>query len=302
MTALVYAWPGNEALAAALAQALSAESGAIDVRRFPDGETYVRLLTPPAGRRVIIACGLDQPDGKITGLYFAARTARELGARDVGLVAPYLAYMRQDARFHDGEAIASRLFAHWLSGAVDWLATLDPHLHRHATLDEIYAIPSALATSTGAIARWISANVAHPVVVGPDSESEQWAQRIAADARCPYLVLRKERRGDRDVRIALPDLAAAQGRTPVLVDDIVSTGHTLATAAKLLRQAGTPAAICIGVHALFCPGAQEALAAAGVERVVTCNSIVHATNAIDIRPELARAARDLLDRTAPDRH
>lgn len=298
MTPLIYAWPGHEPLAAALAASLAAEAGGMEVSHFPDGETYVRLLTAPAGRRVVLACGLERPDEKSTGLYFAARTARELGARDVGMVAPYLAYMRQDARFRDGEAIASRLYARWLSDTVDWLVTLDPHLHRHAALDEIYSIPTRLASATEAIARWIAANVAEPLVVGPDSESEQWARRIAALAGCPYLVLRKQRRGDRDVRIEMPDLAAVRGRSPVLVDDIISTGHTLATAATLLRDAGMPRPACVGVHALFGGGAEQALISAGIERIVTCNSIAHATNAIDVRPDLGRAAREMLDRTA----
>jgi len=153
MKPLVYAWPGCEALGAALVTGLPAEPGEITVRRFPDGETYVRLVTPPAGRDVVFACGLDHPDDKLSGLQFAAVTARELGAIRVGLVAPYLAYMRQDTRFHDGEAVASRAFAGWLSRIVDWLVTMDPHLHRHAALGEIYAIPTAVVSSTSAISR-----------------------------------------------------------------------------------------------------------------------------------------------------
>jgi ribose-phosphate pyrophosphokinase len=294
MTPLVYAWPGYERLAAALADTMPAEAGRLSVRRFPDGETYVRLLSSPANRRVVLACGLEHPDEKCTGLYFAASTARELGARSVGLVAPYLAYMRQDARFNEGEAIASRVFAGWLSGAVDWLVTLDPHLHRHATLSEIYAIPTAVASSTAAISRWIGANVRAPLVIGPDAESVQWVSAVAAGAACPYMVLQKTRHGDRDVEIALPAIAQAwRERTPVLVDDIVSTARTMATAVAHLRAENMPAPVCIGVHALFCGDALQALHAAGAGQVVTCNSIAHATNAIDVLPEIARAAQGL---------
>ena len=298
MRPLVYAWPGNEALAAVLADTLSAEIGQWTLRRFPDGETYVRLKSPPADRHVVLACSLEQPDDKCIGLYFAASTARELGARSVGLVAPYLAYMRQDARFNAGEAVASRMFGGWLSGTVGWLATLDPHLHRHASLSEVYSVPTAVASSTAAIACWIAANVSDPLVVGPDAESEQWVSAVAAAAACPYAVLQKTRHGDADVDIEMPAIADAwRKRTPVLVDDIISTARTLAAAVTLLRTAGMPAPVCIGVHALFCGDALQALQAAGARQIVTCNSIAHATNAIDVRPDIARAAQGLFDKT-----
>ena len=295
MTPLVYTWPGYEALGAALVAALSATAGGIVVRRFPDGETYVRFLTPPAGHSVILACGLDRPDDKLSGLQFAAATARELGAARVGLVTPYLAYMRQDTRFNDGEAVASRAFAGWLSWIVDWLATVDPHLHRHAALAEIYPIPAATASSTPAIARWISAHVENPIVIGPDAESRQWAAAVAHGARCPFLVLEKTRRGDREVDIAIADLETAAGHTPVLVDDIISTARTMAAAVKHLRAAGSAPPVCIGVHALFCADALSCLIDAGVREVVTCNTVAHPTNAIDVLPQLAGSVRDLLD-------
>jgi len=302
MRPLIYAWPGNEALAAVLARELSAEIGQWTMRRFPDGETYVRLLSAPADRHVVLACGLQQPDDKCISVYFAASTARAIGARGVGLVTPYLAYMRQDARFNPGEAVASRTFARWLSGCVDWLATLDPHLHRHASLSEIYSVPTVVASSTAAISRWIVANVADPLVVGPDAESVQWVSAVAAAAACPYVVLQKTRHGDASVAIEIPRIADAwRTRTPVLVDDIISTARTLATAVSHLRAAGMPAPVCIGVHALFRADALQALQAAGARQIVTCNSIAHATSAIDVLPDVARAAQDLFIKTvAPD--
>ena len=291
---LVYAWPGNEPLAAALASAMSAESGRLTIRSFPDGETYVRLLSPPANRHVVFACGLEHPDAKCTSLHFAAATARELGALSVGLVSPYLAYMRQDARFRDGEAVASRAFARWLSATVDWLVTLDPHLHRHSALSEIYSIPTAIASSSAAISRWIGANVRAPLVVGPDAESAQWVSAVAAGADCPYMVLQKTRHGDSDVEIALPAIDSAWRKcTPVLVDDIISTAGTMATAVTRLRATGMAAPVCIGVHALFCGDALTLLNAGGAGRIATCNSIAHATNAIDVLPEIAGVARGL---------
>ncbi|MEO8136821.1 MAG: ribose-phosphate pyrophosphokinase-like domain-containing protein, partial [Betaproteobacteria bacterium] len=91
---------GHEAHVAAIAGANDCEIGHLALRRFPDGESYVRLLTPVAGCEVVFVTSLDDPDGKTLQLLFVAAAARDLGAQRVGLVAPYLAYMRQDTRFN----------------------------------------------------------------------------------------------------------------------------------------------------------------------------------------------------------
>jgi ribose-phosphate pyrophosphokinase len=300
MKPLVYALPGNEALAAALVAGMDAQPGTLQVRRFPDGETYVRLLSDPQGRSVVFACGLEHPDSKSLEVYFAAATARELGATRVGLVAPYLAYMRQDARFNPGEAVTSVHFAHWLSQYLDWIVTVDPHLHRLPTLDRIYSIPTAVVSSAPAISRWIGAHVAEPLVIGPDAESAQWAERIAQGAGAPCVVLTKLRRGDKDVEVSLPDIGRWQRHTPVVIDDIISTARTMIAAVGQLRVAGmTRAPVCIGVHGLFADDAHAALSAAGAGEIVTCNTIAHATNRVDVMPDIAQAARELL-RSFPD--
>ena len=166
-------------------------------------------------------------------LLFAAATARELGASRVGLVAPYLAYMRQDRRFKPGEAVTSRQVARLLSDAFDWLVTVDPHLHRYSSLADIYSIPTHVVHAAPLIAEWIKANVTNPLIIGPDSESEQWVAAVASDVGAPYSVLEKVRHGDRDVEIRLKDLEQWKGRTPVLVDDIISTGRTMIEAVRL---------------------------------------------------------------------
>ena len=107
--------------------------------------------------------------------------------------------------------------------------------------------------------------------------------------------MRKERRGDRDVHVHLPAGVDHAGRTPVLLDDIVSSGSTLAAAAQRLCEAGLEAPVCIGVHAVLSAGATDRLAAAGVSRFVTCNTLRHASNAIDITPALAQAVGALAD-------
>lgn len=285
MPPILIAMPGNERLAADLAETLRFDLGHIEVREFPDGETYLRFATAPDRRRVILVCTLDRPNGKLLPLLFAASTARELGAARVGLVAPYLAYMRQDRRFKPGEAVTSREVADLLSNAFDWMVTVDPHLHRYGSLDELYKIPTRVLHAAPVISSWIRTNVSDPLIIGPDSESEQWVAAVAKDAGGPYSVLEKVRRGDRSVEIKLRDLSLWRGRTPVLVDDIISSGRTMIEAVRLLTP-GWPSPICIAVHGLFADDSDLLLERAGA-RVVTTNSVPHRTNAIELRAILA---------------
>ncbi len=286
--------PGNEALAQALAQRLDAEIGRFTVRRFPDGETYLRIESELAGRTLIVAATLDRPDDKLMPLLFAVATVKELGAVSVGLVAPYLAYMRQDQRFLPGEAVTSLYFAQLLSASVDWLVTVDPHLHRRSSLDEIYSIPSHVVHAATLVSAWIRQFVVAPLLVGPDSESEQWVAAVASASGAPYVVLQKIRRGDHEVEVSVPDVGRWHAHTPVLVDDIISTARTMIETVGHLRRAGLPPPICIGVHAIFAGDAYEALLAAGAARVVTCNTIAHASNAIDLSDLLAAGVRTML--------
>ena len=289
MRPLLFRFDSAEGLAERLRAALGADSGDLERRHFPDGESYVRLLTPVKGRHVVLLCSLDRPESKALPLLFAADAARAQGARSVGLVAPYLAYMRQDAAFRPGEAVTSLSFARLLSGCFDWLATIDPHLHRHSTLADLYSIPAAAASAAEPIARWIGSNVERPFLVGPDEESRQWVERIATLAEAPFAVLRKLRNGDSDVRVGGMDAAVPDTATPVIVDDIASTAATMIETIRLLDPLVPRAPICILVHAIFAGDAHERLLASGPSAVVTTNAVAHASNAIDVSAELAAA-------------
>jgi ribose-phosphate pyrophosphokinase len=256
------------------------------MRHFPDGETYIRVLDDVKGREVAILCQLHQPDTRVLALLLLADTLHDLGAVKVGLIAPYLAYMRQDKRFQDGEGVSSHYFAKLISQHLDWLLTVDPHLHRIHDLSEVYSIPALSLTAVQPMADWISQHVKNPLVIGPDGESEQWAARVAEAAGCPWKVLQKQRFGDRDVRISLPHVEQHRQRTPVLVDDIISTGKTMMQAARHLQDAGLTAPVCLAVHGIFAPGALQEMQAQGLT-VVTSNSVPGASNQIDLAELLA---------------
>ncbi|HVV65956.1 MAG TPA: ribose-phosphate diphosphokinase [Rhizomicrobium sp.] len=295
MRPLFAALPGNDAMAAKLCEAAGGDLCAIEARAFPDGETYLRLAGEIEGRSLALVCTLARPNDKILPLLFAADAARDLGARRIGLVAPYLAYMRQDRRFRPGEAVTSRPFATLVSGAFDWLVAVDPHLHRYSSLGDIYDIPARALHAGALLARWIAANVDDPFIVGPDEESAQWVAEVAQDSGCAFAVLRKQRLGDREVTIAARDLERIGDKTPVLIDDIVSSGETMIAAIAAVARASSRAPVCLAVHGIFADEAVARIEATGA-RVVSTNTAPNARGAIDVAPLLAPAIIDLAGR------
>ena len=289
----IVAWEDAGTLAAALARGLGCRFSPAALHVFPDTETSVRIAPDAAADRVLVVASLDHPNTKILPLLFLARTLRDYGAKSVALVAPYLAYMRQDRRFADGEGISARYFAGLLSAYFDGLVTVDPHLHRISSLDEIYTMPTRVVHAAPAVADWIARCVERPLLVGPDRESAQWVADLAQRAGCPFIVLEKKRRGDRRVEVSVPDVQRWLRHTPVLFDDIIATGRTMLETVVQLQKAGLPAPVCIAVHGLFADACDRLLLQAGAARVVTTNSVRHGTNDIDVTPLLVEALHDL---------
>jgi ribose-phosphate pyrophosphokinase len=289
---------GAESVAGRLGTLIDAEPARVTVRRFPDGETYVRFDSEVEKRDVVILADLSRPDDKVIPLLWLAATARDLGAERVGLVAPYLPYMRQDARFQPGEGITSRYFAATVSFRVDWLVTVDPHLHRYRSLDELYTVPTRVVGAAPLLADWIEQHVPSPLLVGPDAESAQWVGAVAGRLGAPSVVLAKTRVNDREVRVSNADVDPWRDRTPVLVDDVISTGGTMVETVRSMVKAGLPGPVCVAVHGLFVGEAHGELIAAGCRRVVTCNTVPNPTAEIDATAALAEGVRDLMKRSS----
>ena len=279
---------------AALAQRLAADLGCaaacIEVHAFPDGETRLRL--PPAlPPRVVLLRGLQRPNPKLMPLLLAAAGARELGCTRLELVCPYLAYMRQDMAFVPGEVVSQRHLGRLLAAAFDAVITVDPHLHRVATMDEVVPGRRGVALSAaGLLGALVAQQVPGALLLAPDEEAGQWVRSAAVAAGLDHAVCLKQRRGDRDVTVALQG-APVRGRAVVLLDDVASTGRTLVSAAAGALAAGAASVDAAVTHALFVGDALEAVRAAGVGRVWSSDAVPHPSNAVSIVPLVAAALR-----------
>lgn len=291
MKTILFAFPGNELLTKSLSTLINAEVGDFTLRNFPDGETYVRVLSDVKDKKVIMVCTLNNPDQKLLPLYFFSQTAKDFGAACTCLVSPYLAYMRQDKQFNTGESVTSTYFARMISNFSDSLITIDPHLHRRHSMNEIYNVPCKVLHAAPLVSQWIRDNVSQPVLIGPDGESEQWVSAVAKDAGAPFTVLNKIRRGDKDVEVSVPQIEKYRQHTPVLVDDIISTARTMIETVGHVKSAGMKPPVCIGVHAVFAGSAYVELLNAGASRVITTNTITHHSNQIDVASMIADALK-----------
>jgi ribose-phosphate pyrophosphokinase len=280
--------------AEALGRALGVPVQRVACHRFPDGESRVRV--DPCPERALIYRSLHQPNEKLIEILLLASVLRDHGRQRPLLVCPYLPYMRQDVAFRPGEAVSQRVVGELLARAHAAVITVDPHLHRTPSLDTVLpgsvAVALSAAPALGQLVRCDAARA--PLLVGPDCESEPLVAAVARHAGTPFLVLEKTRQDDRNVRVTRSRGDAIGGRHVVLVDDMASTGGTLVRAAKLVQEAGCSGVEALVVHALFDAAAAAALAAAGIERVRSSDSVPHPTNSAPLAALLAESIRPLL--------
>ncbi len=263
----------------------------IRLKRFPDGESLL-TIRPPTAKDVVVIESLDHPDEKLIQLVFAADALRRAGAESLTLVAPYLAYMRQDRVFHPGEPLSQQVVGAMLAQTFDRVVTIEPHLHRTKSIQAV--VPSRLMsralTATPVIARWIRKLADDTVIVGPDEESQPWIAELGRLTGLPTAVGTKRRSGDRSVRVDLPDLG--QHSCAVIVDDVASSGATIAATARVLKRKGMRHVAALVVHAIFAPGALTLVRRAGVGTIVSCDTVQHRTNRVRVAPIIAGALNE----------
>jgi ribose-phosphate pyrophosphokinase len=219
----------------------------------------------------------------------AADALRRAGAPRLTLIAPYLPYMRQDCVFRSGEPISQRVVGALLGAAFDRVLTVEAHLHRVRRLSEVVPGGRALSLSAApAIAQWAAARRRGLIIVGPDAESAPWISAVARRAAVPWVVGEKRRRGDRRVTLRFPPLPPGVSHA-LIVDDIASSGATLAAAARALHGTGVRVVDAVVVHALIDAGGVARVRRAGIRRLLSCDTIPHPSNAISVVPLLAAA-------------
>ena len=273
---------GNTSVARTLAKRLHLPFEELHVTKFPDGELHLRYPKHTIHPHVLFVQSFyPNPNDKLVETIFAAKTMKEWGTKKTTLIATYFPYLRQDKEFKKGEIVSNKLTAHLIESAFDNVYIFDPHLHREAQLSHLFSIPAEKISANSLIAPFVKKNFNHPFIIGPDWESYKWAEKVAHEVGCPSSILKKERLSSRKVKVSLTKKIDLQGYEVIIIDDMISTGHTLLEAIKDLRKIGAKNITCIAVHGLFVEEALQKLKDARV-KVITTNTIPNKTSQIDI--------------------
>jgi ribose-phosphate pyrophosphokinase len=270
-------------LATELADRLGAGLAPVEVTRFPDDECYVRIDEDLTGEDVVIV-QTAWPDRNIVELMLLQDAVSEFDTSSVTTVVPYFGYARQDKKFKTGEPISARALARIVTNMSDKFVTVDVHA------------PSVISWFEGIDARNVSAHAeigdflkrrGAELVLSPDEGRRDNAKRVADVVGCDADFLVKERLDGETVRMA-PKSLDASGRKVAIVDDIISTGGTIAKASEQLRKQGAKEIIAVCTHGVFAGEAIPKLRAA-CDEVYSTDTIENPTTAMTVAPQIASA-------------
>ena len=265
-----------------IAKKLKTEHSDLFVDKFPDNELRIRLQSKVKNKEVIFVQSFyGQINDLIIECILAGSTAKELGAKKVVLLAPYFPYLRQDKRFNDGEAVSQKIIGRLFGNYFDEIIVMDPHLHRTHSLKQVFNTSSKRLTANRMIAEYIKKKIRNPVIIGPDEESYKWAKHVADMIKVESRILKKKRYSSFHVEVKLNKKIDLAKRNVVIVDDIISTGHTIIETAKILRKLGAKKITTICVHGIFVSNGIEKLRKENIE-VISCNTVPNKFDKIDV--------------------
>jgi ribose-phosphate pyrophosphokinase len=295
---LVIGGSNGEHLAIELSQLMGLELVSVEIKKFPDGETYVRILGEVSGRDVVYINSLQRsPNESLIETLLTLDALRDLGATRLIAVIPYMSYARQDSRFNPGEAISVQTIAKlFKSMRLDHLVTVDMHLHRITDPSSLFGANFHNITGVRELAKYIKRNysVENTVVIGPDEEAEQWAKIMAEDlGGLEYGVLKKTRLTAEKVAVVAEGLNV-QGKNVIIVDDIISTGGTIVEAVNTLRNLGAREIYVTTVHPLLIGNAYAKLLRLNLRDLVGTNSVLSPISKVSIAPAIGEKIMEIL--------
>jgi ribose-phosphate pyrophosphokinase len=268
----------SQILATSLARALKTTVVEVKYSRFPDGEQY--LITGELDEQTIIVGSVVDNDALVQLILMvdACDSSENL------LVVPYMGYARQDKRFLPGEPVSARAVAQVLSRGVSEIITVN--IHEKEVLN-YFGVPARNISLAPDIGDYIGAlNLSNPLILAPDEGALVFAEEVASAGGWDFDHLEKTRLSGVEVKMAPKQLCAAS-RSVVIVDDIISTGGTIATASEMLYQQGAKDVFAACVHGVLTGGAFVRLIAAGVRDVICSDTLERANSKISAANRIA---------------
>ena len=286
-------------LASKVAEKLGTKAARLEIRRFPDGEKYLRVLEDVKGDEVVVIQSIHHtPDELLFEYLLIVDALKDLGAKKVYSFIPYFAYARQDERFNAGEALSFRTVGKLIkSVGTEELFTIDMHQHRVLKSSEVFGIPTRDLSAMPLLADYVQATgeLDHPLVIGPDADAERWAKLAADQLKADYDVFEKKRLSSEIVTVK-PRKLDAKGRDVLIVDDIISTGGTIVEATKVLFAQGARKVIVACTHPILAGNALEKIRQAGAAQIIGTDTIPGPISFVSVAPLIAQTVRGMSNR------
>jgi len=252
-----------------VAEAKNCVLGDVKISRFPDGEVYLRLMTPVKGESCVLVQSTLGNDSLVELMLFLDML-RDQGASEVHAVVPYFGYARQDKCFNSGEALSAKTVLKMIVSLSDSVTTVNGHFLDRAGVYRYYDMEVRNLDAFPVLAGYFREELKCPVLIAPDKGSLQYAKNAAEIIGCGFDHLHKTRLSGEEVEIAVKDLEV-NGKDVLILDDMISTGGTIIEAAKLLKSQGAASVSAGCVHGVFSQGSGRV--ASAVDRLVCTDTI-----------------------------
>ncbi len=289
MSDMVIAGTTCQGLAREVADEINAELGQLTVKKFPDGELYIRIETDVRGKECAVIQSTSMPQGRnLIELFLLIDTLKELGAKRIKTVVPFFSYSRQDKSFNPGEAVTSRTIAKHIEINSDEFYSIN--LHKDSILD-FFNIPAKNLDASPILGEYFKTyELESPVVVGPDRGAINMAESVAEVLGGTADYLEKKRQGPGKVEMK-PKKLSVKNRDVILVDDIIDSGGTMLVASEMLKSQGAFNVMVGCIHPVLTTNIVTKLFAAGAADVVATNTIPSQISFITVSSLIADAIR-----------
>ncbi|MBN2066091.1 MAG: ribose-phosphate diphosphokinase [Candidatus Thermoplasmatota archaeon] len=272
----------SKAVAEELAKELHCPLAETIAKRFPDDECYIRIVDDISQEQVIIV-QTAYPDHNIVELFLLQNAAKEAGASKITVVMPYMGYARQDKKFQKGEPISAQTLARLISAQADAVITVDPH--KEYILD-FFTVSAVGCSAVPELAKYLKKQSVD-FILAPDKGALERAKNAADIIGCEYDYMEKKRIDGTTVEIK-PKKLDAKGKIVAIIDDIISTGGTMAKSIEHLNNQGANSVFVACTHGLFAGDAIKKLHTAGCTEIIATNTIISDFSKVSIAPCIAR--------------